>query len=38
MGFIESTDHRPTNAIIVFKRLENSKIFTLQNTSMASKM
>ena len=30
--------HRPTDAIIIFKRLENSKTFTLQNTNTAEKM
>ena len=42
-GFIKSTDHRPlthrpTDPIIIFKRLENSKTFTLQNTNTAEKM
>ena len=36
MGFIKSTDHlpidhRPTDVVIMLKRLENSKIFDLRN-------
>ena len=30
--------HRPTDPIIIFKRLEDSKTFTLQNTNTAEKM
>ena len=30
--------HRPTDAVTTFKRLENSNIFTLQNTNTAVKM
>ena len=30
--------YQPTNAVIMFKRLENSKIFILQNTNTAGKM
>ena len=42
-GFIKSTnhqqtDHPTTDAVIMFTRLENSKIFTLQNTKTAGKM
>ena len=47
-GSIKSTDHRPTHhrplthrstdAIIILKRLENSKIFTLQNVNTAGEM
>ena len=30
--------HRLTDAVIIFKRLENSEIFTLQNTNTAGKI
>ena len=30
--------HRPTDAVIIFKRLKNSKIFTLQNINTAGKI
>ena len=30
--------HRPTEAVIIFKRLKNSKIFTLQNINTAGEI
>ena len=30
--------HRSTDAVIMFKRLENSKIYTLQNMNIAGKI
>ena len=32
------TNHGPFDTVIIFNRLENSKIFTLQNTNTAGKI
>ena len=34
----QPSTYRSTDAVIMFKRFENSKIFTLQNISTAGKM
>ena len=38
MGFIKSTDHRPIDSLIIFKKPNKRKIFDLQNTHTPEKI